>query len=241
MAQVAIALLDDQAVTGNRQHLSICFSDHHLTRIRHRCSFHTRRNRRDFRPQQRHGLGLHVGTHQRPVGIIMLEEGDQRCRNAYDLVWSHIHVVDIFVIVDSKSGGVAAGVAVQELIVFIQGSIRLGNNVLVFRVSRKIDIFISDKRAHLYGFCTQLKYFRCHRFCYPRITGIEHIAILIFDILHEQVVHQARVISGNGVVHLAIRGLDEPILINRRISSQTPDQANIRTFRGFNWANAAIV
>ena len=30
--------------------------------------------------QERHGLALHIGSHQRPVGIIMLQERNKRCR-----------------------------------------------------------------------------------------------------------------------------------------------------------------
>ncbi len=35
---------------------------------------------RHFRTDQGHGLTLHIRTHQRTVGVIMLQEGDQRRR-----------------------------------------------------------------------------------------------------------------------------------------------------------------
>src|SRR5690606_19080181 len=48
-----------------------------------------------FRTQARHGLALHVGTHQGPVGVIVLQEGDQRCGNGHDLRRRDVHVMHV--------------------------------------------------------------------------------------------------------------------------------------------------
>ena len=46
-------------------------------------------------PQQGHGLALHVGPHQGPVGVIVFQEGDQRRRYAHDLHRRNVHQVGL--------------------------------------------------------------------------------------------------------------------------------------------------
>ena len=45
--------------------------------------------------EQRHGLALHVRAHQRAVGVVVLEERDQRGRHRHDLLGGDVHVVDL--------------------------------------------------------------------------------------------------------------------------------------------------
>ena len=44
--------------------------------------------------QQRHRLALHVGAHQRAVGVVVLEERDQRRGHRHQLLRRDVHVVD---------------------------------------------------------------------------------------------------------------------------------------------------
>jgi hypothetical protein len=44
--------------------------------------------------QQRHGLTLHVRAHQRAVGVVVLEERDQRRGDRDELLRRHVHQVD---------------------------------------------------------------------------------------------------------------------------------------------------
>jgi hypothetical protein len=46
--------------------------------------------------EQRHRLALHVRTHQRAVGVVVLEERDQRGRDTDDLLRRDVDVVDLF-------------------------------------------------------------------------------------------------------------------------------------------------
>ena len=45
--------------------------------------------------QQRHRLPLHVRTHQGAVGVVVLEERDQRRRDADDLLGRNVDVLDL--------------------------------------------------------------------------------------------------------------------------------------------------
>ena len=44
---------------------------------------------------QRHGLLLHVGAHERPVGVVVLEERDQGRADRDDLLRRHVHELDL--------------------------------------------------------------------------------------------------------------------------------------------------
>ncbi len=46
-------------------------------------------------PHQRHGLALHVGAHERPVGVVVLEERDQRGGDRDDLLRRDVHELDL--------------------------------------------------------------------------------------------------------------------------------------------------
>ena len=60
---------------------------------------------------QRHGLLLHVGAHQGPVGVVVLDEGDQRGRDRHDLLGRDVHEVDLGRghEVDLRGGAVGGG------------------------------------------------------------------------------------------------------------------------------------
>ena len=44
--------------------------------------------------EERHALTLHVGAHERTVGVVVLEERNQRGRDRHQLLGRHVHVVD---------------------------------------------------------------------------------------------------------------------------------------------------
>ena len=48
------------------------------------------------RLDERHGLALHVGAHERAVGVVVLEERDQRRGDRDQLVRRDVHQVDVF-------------------------------------------------------------------------------------------------------------------------------------------------
>ena len=52
-------------------------------------------DQRRLRAHQRHRLALHVGSHQRAVRVVVLQEGDQRGRHRHQLIRRHVHHVDL--------------------------------------------------------------------------------------------------------------------------------------------------
>jgi hypothetical protein len=57
--------------------------------------FHAGADQRRLGAQQRHGLTLHVRAHQRAVGVVVLEERDQRRGDRHELLRRHVHEVDL--------------------------------------------------------------------------------------------------------------------------------------------------
>ena len=51
-------------------------------------------HQRRFGDQQRHGLALHVGTHQRAVGVVVLQERNQAGGDGNQLLGRNVHVID---------------------------------------------------------------------------------------------------------------------------------------------------
>ena len=86
-------------------------------------------NERGGRPQQRNGLALHVGAHQRAVGVVVFEERNEARRDRHDLLRRDVHVVDFMgidvrdlaaprahqhLLVEEPSGRVDVGVGLRD-------------------------------------------------------------------------------------------------------------------------------
>ncbi len=92
---ILLGVIDDDAFgvhIGNGT--ALAGSDDHAA-VDGDVALHTRGHDRRFRANQRHGLALHVRTHQRAVGIVVLQERNQRGRHADGLLGGNIHVLDI--------------------------------------------------------------------------------------------------------------------------------------------------
>ncbi len=81
---------------------------------------------------QRHRLALHVGAHQRAVGVVVLEERDQRRRHRHDLSRVDVHVVDRGgVHLDGHAVTRAAQHRRHQLAVLVHLGVGLGDRVLL--------------------------------------------------------------------------------------------------------------
>ena len=87
----AVDLFDDAVTTGDHDSAGVHGDDR----------FHAGADQRRVRLHQRHGLTLHVGAHQRAVGVVVFQERDQGRSDRNDLFRRHVHHVH--------------GVLVQEL------------------------------------------------------------------------------------------------------------------------------
>ena len=153
-------------------------------------AFHAGADERRFGAHQRHGLPLHVRAHQRAVGVIVLEERNERRRDRNELLRRHVHEVDLV----RRNELHVAGMPHDDQIV---GEAALG-------VDRRIGL--RDRVAALF-----------HR------REIDHL------------------VGDAAVLHLAIRRLDEAVFVHPRKSRERIDQTDIRPFRRFDRADAAVM
>src|SRR5699024_4026511 len=103
----------------------------HVTGV-HSCTpFHAGTHQRRLGPQQRHGLPLHVRTHQGALGVVVLQERDHRGGHGDHLAGRDVHVVHL-------GGGDVVGIPLAgadqhglfgEVAVLGQRGVRLGDHV----------------------------------------------------------------------------------------------------------------
>ena len=95
--------------------------------------------------QSRHRLTLHVRTHQRTVGVIVLQEWNQRCSDRHHLTWRHVHVGDLARLHDGEFVAVTyRNELIYKLVLTVDFRIRLCNHALGFLNGRQILNVIGD-------------------------------------------------------------------------------------------------
>ncbi len=159
-------------------------------RIARHDRLHAGADQRRVGAQQRHRLALHVRAHQRAVGVVVLEERDQRRGDRDELLRRHVHVVDM---VGGEEHDVAGAPADDQVL----GQPPLG-------VHRRIGL--RDR---------------------------------VFLLLHRRQVDD--LVGHHAVAHLAVRSLDEAVLVDPGEGRQRVDQADVRAFRRLDRADAAVV
>ena len=83
--------LDPRGVDVGHRSLAAGADDH--ARVVGHVALHARGHHRGLGHQQRHGLPLHVGTHQGAVGVVVFQERNQAGRNADHLARRHVDVL----------------------------------------------------------------------------------------------------------------------------------------------------
>src|SRR5581483_6936150 len=84
---------DDNALRVHRSNDSVPAGQNDSARIARRDAFHSGADNWSFRPQQRYRLALHVGAHQRTVGVVVLQEGHQRSGDRHQLLRADVDVI----------------------------------------------------------------------------------------------------------------------------------------------------
>src|SRR5713226_2841159 len=192
-------------------------------------SLHAGADERRFALDERHGLALHVGAHQRAVGVVVFEERNQAGRHGNEVLGRDVDVVDFVAALQHKVAGVAAldqlGGDLQAL---IERHVGLRDDVLVFFPSGKIEaVRFVDDFAALELFVEILDLVLLDDF-----AGFEFAVTGIDDL---------NVVDDAAALDLAVGRLDEAVVIDARKAAQRADQADVRAFRRFNRADAAVV
>ena len=162
---------------------------------------------------QRHGLLLHVGAHEGAVGVVVLEERDERRADRDDLLRRDVHELDLV-------GGTArdlGGGAEEDVALELQ-----------LEVAQRWRPAASGAR----GRGRRVK----------RAVGVERRVGLGDDVLLLLVGGEVDDLVGDlAVDDLAVRRLDEAELVDPGVGGQGADEADVRAFRRLDRAHAAVV
>src|SRR5213080_3576117 len=129
-----------------------------------------------------------------------------------------------------KLAGLSRGVTlVDDVAVLIQFDVRLTNYVLVLYPRRQIERMRFEARLAINAgaLVGLLEFFLRHV-----IVGLE---------LRGAAIDDANEFDDAPVDNFAVRRFDEAELVDARVTRQRRNQADVRTFRGLNRADAAIV
>ena len=121
-------------------------ADEHVAGVDRGAVLHAGADQGRVATDQRHGLALHVGAHQRAVGVVVLEERDQGRRDRHHLARRDVHVVDL---VGQDLADLTVTLADQdallgEAVLVVQRRVRLGDDVLVLVVGGEVVDLVGD-------------------------------------------------------------------------------------------------
>ena len=181
----------DNALGVGIAHHTVAFGQQAGAGVAGHVNFHPRTDERLFRTQQRHSLALHVRAHERAVGVVMLEEGNQCGGNGHHLTGRNVHQGH-FIGIGLKHiavGGAHGDVFVRQAAFAVHGGVSLRDALVLFA------------------------------------RGVQ---------MHDLVGNLA-------VPDDAVRRFNKAELVDLGIGCQGHDQADVRAFRRFNGADAAVV
>ena len=119
------------------------------TRVTNQLTLNTCSDNRCFRTQQGYTLTHHVRTHQSTVGIIMLQERNQGCRNRSNLRGRYVHRVNLLRLYNREISFITSLYLIhQELAVLVQRRITLRYRHILFVLSREVHDMLVIKVNH---------------------------------------------------------------------------------------------
>ena len=137
-----VVRLHDDALGVHVLDRSGILGQHHVTAVDRGADLHAGADQRRLGLEQRHGLALHVRAHQRAVGVVVLEERDQRRGHRPDLVRRHIHQVNFLrrgedvLALPRPAGDLGAAELVR---LGVELRVRLGDHAVLFLRGVEVD------------------------------------------------------------------------------------------------------
>ena len=105
---------------------------------------HAGADERRLGAHQRHRLPLHVGAHERAVGVVVLEERDERRGHRNELLRRHVHQVDLLARDQRHVAGMPADhQIVDEAALLVERRVRLRDGVLRLLHGREVDDLVA--------------------------------------------------------------------------------------------------
>ena len=198
-------------------------------RVARRDVLHAGADKRRARAEQRHGLALHVRSHQRAVRVVVLEERDERGGDRDELLGRHVDELDVVARRQDEVARLArVDALLRQLAVVVDRGVGLRDDVLVLFPRRQVEGVGLELDALLLRPAV----------LGHQLVGLDDVAGLV---LRAAGVGDDHVVDDAAVLHLAVGRLDEAELVDARVARQRRDEADVRTFRRLNRADAAVV
>ena len=144
---LAVIRFDTDALAGYLFYRTGFLCKYAYTGVYGSLGFHTGSYHRRFRKQQRYCLTLHVGSHQRTVSIVVLQERDE-CRSYGEYhLRRHVHIIEHGLRIFLGLCPVTAGNGVSyEMSLLVQLLVCLCYMVIIFFIRSHINYFIRNDR-----------------------------------------------------------------------------------------------
>ncbi len=207
-------------------------ADHDGPGVLGRDIFHPGADVGSFGPDQGNGLALHVGPHQRAVGVVIFQERDQAGGHAHQLLGGDVDIIHPLALHEHEIPLVAGvdPLPDQHPVVADLG-VRLGDVVLLgFPRGLVEGIGLPLGRALPRRF--QPAVLLVHGFLFHLLAHLE-VGVPREHDLHE--------IEHLAVLDLPVGGFDEPVLVDPGVAAERGDQPDIGAFRRFDRADAAVM
>ena len=148
LVQLARVGLDLDPLGGHAGHDAGAAGDDDLAGVARGARLHAGADDRRLRLEERHRLALHVRAHEGAVGVVVLEERDQRRRHRDDLLGADVHVLDLVRARLRERVPVAARHALaDEVALGVERRVGLGDVMLLLLVGREVVDVVGDDRA----------------------------------------------------------------------------------------------
>ena len=201
---------------------------------------------RRLRLEQRHRLPHHVRAHQRAVGVVVLEERDHRGGDADDLLRADVHVVDdVDRLLQELVLPADEHPVLGEAVVLIERGVGLRDVELLLLRGIEVDDLVGHDRAD-----ADLRHLAVLDLAPQTLSSMVAPALATAlppsvsdEILGQDLAERIGllVLGAHEAAHLAVRRLDEAVLVDLAVRRQRADQADVRAFRRLDRADPAVV
>ncbi|GBC83424.1 hypothetical protein HRbin10_02572 [bacterium HR10] len=223
---------NDDALRIHIVHDAIALGDDHRARILRHDGFHAGPHNRRLRTQQRHRLALHVRSHERPVGIVMLQEGDERGGHRDHLLRRDVNELHLLAAHGHELSTAPRDHPLgNDVPLLIHLDVGLRDHIARFLPRRQIERIGLVLGWHL-ALGLKPPILAIHLLLGQMLTEAERALARIED---AHVVHDAPVLD------LAIWRLDEAELIDASVAGQAGDQSDVRPLGRLNRTDAPVV
>src|SRR4051812_20632404 len=232
---------NDDAVGVDEVDHAAALAENHGAGVAGHDVLHAGADERRIGTEQRNGLALHVGAHERAVRVVVLEERNERGGDGDELFRRDVDEVDLLLLDGDEVAGLAGDDAVVNEIAFlVHDDVGLRDGVALFIPRREIE------RVRLGFGELELAFARlvCGVLFGDAVVFLLQVALLD-DLAQREAgvadLDDAVVIEYAAVFDLLVRALDEAVLVDAGVARQRRDQADVRTFRRLDRTDAAVM